>query len=163
MARLGLTLVALALVSGCIGSNRKPRPELDQDKPKETRGSGPLFVYREIASPPSPMSTIRLVIERNGMAELEHGGLSKQDRLADSERGSLTSLAGQVGWDSVPKEYVPKGGKSPKASTYEITFNGDAGEYTVTTHDGVDTEDETFAKLRSQLHELTRRLETGDR
>ncbi|MBI3724256.1 hypothetical protein HY251_09935 [bacterium] len=151
LAPLATAMLATTL-AGCLGSNRKPRPELDAEAPKESRGSTPLFVYREIGVPASPTNIVKLVIEKNGLAELEHGGLSKSDRLGEDEKGSLTSLAGQVGWDSVPTEYVAKTPRpDPKATTYEITYGGTDPSHTVTTHDGVDSEDQAFSKLRKKL------------
>jgi hypothetical protein len=161
MRPLPLLVLALAL-AGCLGENRKltkedaPKPGATPEPAHET----PLFVFREIVPPPTYENTTRIVVGKAGVVSLEHGPVRAEEPLAADERAELDSLAERVPWGKLPTEYLPHKTTTPPKNphTYEITFYG-SGVHTVTTHDGVDDENEALARLRDKLHTIAQRLD----
>jgi hypothetical protein len=164
LAVAALTL-ALAGPLGCIGENKQlgkedaPRPGATPEPPRDS----PWFIFREIAPPPTYENTTRIIVARDGVISLEHGPTRLQDPITPEERAELDSLSQRVGWGKLPTEYLPRATTTPPKNphTYEISFYGGSAVHTVTTHDGVDNEDESLARLKEKLQGIARRLETG--
>ena len=56
---------------------------------------------------------------------------------------------------------IHQDGMLKNAHTYEITYYGGPSPRTVTTHDGVDNEDEVLQQLRAKLRDVARRVESA--
>jgi hypothetical protein len=160
MRTLLVTLVLVLPIAGCLGENRKLK---DDSKEKAAAAEGktaaPWIVYREIETPAAFETTTRLAIARDGAISLDHGTTRLQDPLTPDERHELEALGQRISWDRLPTEYVPRTTAAPPKNprTYEVTFYGGATR-TVTTHDGVDNEDEALQKLRERLGAISRRI-----
>ena len=155
-----LVVALLSCLAGCLGENRKLTTEKKSDEPVAPTPT-PLMIYREIVPPGGRANTVRLSVERNGRGSLEHGNLLSEDAILPEEREEVDRLVATVKWADLPVEYLPPPSAPLKATaaTYEVTYNGPAGSRSVTTHDGIDSEDEGLVKLRKQLQRVARRLE----
>lgn len=160
---LAVAFVAPLAVAGCLGENRKVREEQPRPSPTpaEARSEVPWVVYREIGNPPSYDNTTRLVVAKDGICSLDHGTARVQEPITPDEQKDLTALAQRVGWDKLPTEYLARTNAKPVANahTYEITWYGGTSPRTVTTHDGVDNEDEALQTLRAKLRDVAKRVE----